>query len=118
MKKFLVLFVLIFSLVSTETMAQSLLNRVNRAVDGYRQRSQQRTIQRNNSQQTYQNRQRYEQQERANQQRKAEMEARQRQQAEEQATRRKWIDAAKSVGLGFVNNLPKTVENIKKVMSW
>lgn len=52
------------------------------------------------------------------QQRKVEVEARQRQQAEEQATRRKWIDAAKSVGLGFVNNLPKTVENIKKVMSW
>ena len=52
------------------------------------------------------------------QQRKAEMEARQRQQAEEQATRRKWIDAAKSIGLGFVNNLPKTVENIKKLMSW
>lgn len=52
------------------------------------------------------------------QQRKAESEARQRQKAEEQATRRKWIDAAKSVGLGFVNNLPKTIESIKKVMSW
>ncbi|MBR7031526.1 MAG: hypothetical protein IKI06_09885 [Prevotella sp.] len=52
------------------------------------------------------------------QQRKVEMEAKQRQQAEEQATRRKWIDAAKSVGLGFVNNLPKTIESIKNVMSW
>lgn len=52
------------------------------------------------------------------QQRKAEIQARQRQQAEEQATRRKWIDTAKSVGLGFVNNLPKTIESIKKVMSW
>ncbi len=72
MKKYLILFVLVFSLVSTETTAQSLLNRLNRAVDGYRQRSQQRTIQRNNSQQTYQNRQRYEQQERANQQRRDE----------------------------------------------
>ena len=52
------------------------------------------------------------------QQRKVETEARQRQQAEEQATRKKWIDAAKSVGLGFVNNLPKTIESLKKVMSW
>lgn len=52
------------------------------------------------------------------QQRKVEAEARQRQKAEEQATRRKWIDAAKSVGLGFVNNLPKTIESFKKVMSW
>jgi hypothetical protein len=52
------------------------------------------------------------------QQRKVETEARQRQQAEEQATRKKWIDAAKSVGLGFVNNLPKTIESFKKVMSW
>lgn len=72
MKKTLILFVLAISLVSTETTAQSLLNRLNRAVDGYRQRSQQRTIQRNNSQQTYPNRQRYEQQERANQQRRGE----------------------------------------------
>jgi hypothetical protein len=53
-----------------------------------------------------------------NQQRQAEMEARQRQQAEEQTTRRKWIDAAKSVGLGFVNNLPQTIHSIKSVMSW
>ena len=52
------------------------------------------------------------------QQKKSEMEARQRQQAEEQATRRKWIDAAKSVGLGFVNNLPKTVTFVKNVLSW
>lgn len=52
------------------------------------------------------------------QQKKAEVEARQRQQAEEQATRRKWIDAAKSVGLGFVNNLPKTVTFVKNVLSW
>ena len=52
------------------------------------------------------------------QQRKVETEARQRQQAEEQATRRKWIDAAKSVGLGFVNNLPKAIDSIKNVMSW
>lgn len=52
------------------------------------------------------------------QQKKSEMEARQRQQAEEQATRRRWIDAAKSVGLGFVNNLPKTVTFVKNVLSW
>ena len=52
------------------------------------------------------------------QQRKNEIEARERQQAEEQATRRRWIDAAKSVGLGFVNNLPKTVDSIKNVLSW
>lgn len=52
------------------------------------------------------------------QQKKTEVEAKQRQQAEEQATRRKWIDAAKSVGLGFVNNLPKTIDNIKRVLSW
>ena len=50
--------------------------------------------------------------------RKIEVEARQRQQAEEQVTRRKWIDAAKSVGLGYVNNLPKTNERIIKVMVW
>ena len=52
------------------------------------------------------------------QQRKAEIEARQRQQAEEQVTRRKWIDAAKSVGLGFVINLPRTIDSLKNVMSW
>ena len=53
-----------------------------------------------------------------NQQRQNEIESRERQQAEEQATRRRWIDAAKSVGLGFVNNLPKTIESIKNVISW
>ena len=52
------------------------------------------------------------------QQKKVEMEARQRQQAEEQATRRKWIETAKSVGLGFANNLPKTVSFVKNVLSW
>ncbi len=52
------------------------------------------------------------------QQRKVELEARQRQQAEEQITRRKWIDAAKSVGLGFANNLPKTITYVKNVLSW
>lgn len=52
------------------------------------------------------------------QQRQIELEARQRQQAEEQATRRKMIDAAKSIGLGFVNNLPKSITYIKNVMSW
>lgn len=41
-----------------------------------------------------------------------------RQQAEEQATRRKIIDAAKSIGLGFVNNLPKTITYINNVMTW
>lgn len=69
MKKFLFLLVLAISFDSIETMAQGWLNR---AANDYRQRSQQRTIPRNNSQQTYQNRQRYEQQERANQQRKVE----------------------------------------------
>ncbi len=53
-----------------------------------------------------------------NQQRQNEIESRERQQEEEQATRRRWIDAAKSVGLGFVNNLPKTIESIKNVISW
>ena len=52
------------------------------------------------------------------QQRKVETEARQRQKAEEQATRRKWIDTAKSVGLGFVNNLPKSVTVAKSILSW
>lgn len=47
-----------------------------------------------------------------------ELEVKKHQQAEEQATRRKWIDAAKSVGLGFVNNLPKTVTFVKNVLSW
>ena len=53
-----------------------------------------------------------------NQQRQNEIEAHERQQAEEQATRRRWIDAAKSIGLGFVNNLPKSIESIKNVISW
>lgn len=53
-----------------------------------------------------------------NQNRKAELETQQRQQAEEQATRRKWIDAAKSVGLGFANNLPKTITYINNIISW
>lgn len=49
---------------------------------------------------------------------KAELEASQRQQAEEQTTRRKWIDAAKSVGLGFANNLPKSITYIKNIVQW
>lgn len=52
------------------------------------------------------------------QQRKNEIESRERQQAEEQTTRRKWIDAAKSVGLGFAVNLPKTIDSLKNVISW
>jgi hypothetical protein len=52
------------------------------------------------------------------QNRKEELEAKKRQQAEEQVTRRKMIDAAKSVGLGFANNLPKTITYVKNVMSW
>ena len=47
-----------------------------------------------------------------------ELEAKKRQQAEEQTTRRRMIDAAKSIGLGFVNNLPKTITYIKNVMAW
>lgn len=50
--------------------------------------------------------------------RREELEAKKRQHAEEQTTRRKMIDAAKSVGLGFANNLPKTIMYIKNVMSW
>ena len=46
------------------------------------------------------------------------MEAKKRQQAEEQVTRRRMIDAAKSVGLGFVNNLPQSITYIKNVLSW
>lgn len=53
-----------------------------------------------------------------NQIKREELDARERQKAEEQATRRKMIDAAKSVGLGFVNNLPKSITYIKNVMSW
>lgn len=52
------------------------------------------------------------------QQRKNEIESRERQQAEEQTTRRKWIDAAKSVGIGFAVNLPKTIDSLKNVLSW
>lgn len=53
-----------------------------------------------------------------NQIKREELDARERQKAEEQATRRKMIDAAKSIGLGFVNNLPKSITYIKNVMSW
>lgn len=66
MKKYFFLLVLAFSLVSTETIAQNWLNRM---ANDYRQRNQQRTTQKNSSQQIYQNRQRYEQQKRANLQR-------------------------------------------------
>lgn len=66
MKRFLTILVLAISLVSTETMAQNWLNRI---ANDYRQRHQQRTPQRYNRQQTYQNRQRSWQQERANRQR-------------------------------------------------
>lgn len=52
------------------------------------------------------------------QNRREELEAKKRQHAEEQTTRRKMIDAAKSVGLGFANNLPKAITYIKNVMSW
>lgn len=41
-----------------------------------------------------------------------------RREAEEHVARMKMIDAAKSVGLGFVNNLPKSITYIKNVMSW
>ena len=50
--------------------------------------------------------------------RKEEIDARNRKEAEEQTTRRKMIDAAKSVGLGFVNNLPRTISYVKNVLSW
>jgi len=53
-----------------------------------------------------------------NQLRKEELDAKNHQKAEEQATRRKMIDAAKSIGLGFVNNLPKTMSYIKNILSW
>ena len=53
-----------------------------------------------------------------NQLRKDELDARNHQKVEEQVTRRKMIDAAKSVGLGFVNNLPKSIAYLKNVMSW
>lgn len=66
MKRFLTILVLAISLVSTETMAQNWLNRI---ANDYRQRHQQRTPQRYNRQQTYQNRQPSLQQERANRQR-------------------------------------------------
>ena len=53
-----------------------------------------------------------------NQIRKEEIDARNRKEAEEQTTRRKMIDAAKSVGLGFVNNLPRTLSYVKNILSW
>ena len=37
---------------------------------------------------------------------------------EEQTTRRNMIEAAKTVGLGFANNLPKSITYIKNLMSW
>ena len=64
MKKYFILLVLVFSLVSTETMAQNWLNRM---ANDYRQRNQQQTARNNNSLQSYQNRQRYEQQAHVNQ---------------------------------------------------
>lgn len=70
MKKIFILLVLAFSFVATDTAAQNWLQRVERALNNYDQRHQQRTIPRNNSQQTYPNMQRYEQRERANQQRR------------------------------------------------
>lgn len=65
MKKIISLVFLAVSLISTETMAQGWLNK---AADFYRQRARQQMIQRNNSQQKYQDRQSYGQQERVNQQ--------------------------------------------------
>ena len=53
-----------------------------------------------------------------NQMKREELDARKLHEAEEQATRRDMIDAAKSIGLGFVNNLPKSITYIKNVMSW
>lgn len=53
-----------------------------------------------------------------NQIRKAELEVKIRKEAEEQTTRRRMIDAAKSIGIGFVNNLPKTITYVKNVLSW
>ena len=53
-----------------------------------------------------------------NQMKREELDARKLHEAEEQATRRNMIDAAKSIGLGFVNNLPKSITYIKNVMSW
>lgn len=55
MKQYLAILVVLLS-VSLDAFSQGWLNR---AVDGYRQRSQQSTYQRNNSQRTYQNRQSY-----------------------------------------------------------
>lgn len=51
------------------------------------------------------------------QQKRSELEARQRQHAEEQITRRKWIEAAQSVGLGYVNNMSKH-KNIENLITW
>ena len=53
-----------------------------------------------------------------NQIRRAELDAKLRKEAEEQTTRKRMIDAAKSVGLGFANNLPKTITYIRNVLSW
>lgn len=53
-----------------------------------------------------------------NQMKREELDAKKLHEAEEQATRRNMIDAAKSIGLGFVNNLPKSITYIKNVMSW
>jgi hypothetical protein len=72
MKKFLFLLVFAFSFVATDTAAQNWLKRVERALNSYDQRHQQRTIPRNNSQQAYPNMQRYGLRERANQQRRDE----------------------------------------------
>ena len=51
-----------------------------------------------------------------NQMKREELDARKLHEAEEQATRRNMIDAAKSIGLGFVNNLPKSITYVKNVM--
>lgn len=67
MKKLLMLIFL--TIIPMGMVAQGWLNRT---ANNYRQRNQQRTIQRNNGQQTYQNRQRHEQQERTSQPRSVE----------------------------------------------
>ena len=52
------------------------------------------------------------------QMKKEEIDAKNRKEAEEQTNRIRMIEAAKSVGLGFANNLPKTITYIKNVLSW